>query len=184
MVLAALGNHVTLDNQKEQKSDPAWNKCALAAKFLRIDEDNKQIGPELAQHLVDELNLNIVKLHLWNHLSDHIRQLANLLNVRSEPAQNGMMDCNQTYQQSNCQNAPGTILRTTPQREVFHYRELNAIAAKHHRFNNMALTKMLIKRKMETSRPEILTLDDLAEWCAMPKSGATELQCLVFQDIC
>ena len=33
----------------------------------------------------------------------------------------------------------------------------------------MPLTKAPIKRMMKNPRPEIKTLDDLAEWCAMPK---------------
>jgi len=52
---------------------------------------------------------------------------------------------------------------------VFQYRELYANPAKHHPNDDMPLTKAPIKRMMKNLRPEVKTLDDLAEWCAMPK---------------
>jgi len=52
---------------------------------------------------------------------------------------------------------------------VFHHRELNANAAKQRRDDDIPLTKAPIKRMMKILQPEIKTLDDLAEWCAMPK---------------
>jgi hypothetical protein len=52
---------------------------------------------------------------------------------------------------------------------VFQYQELNANAAKEGCDDDMPLTKAPIKRMMKNTRPEIKTLDALAEWCVMPK---------------
>jgi hypothetical protein len=52
---------------------------------------------------------------------------------------------------------------------VFQYRKLNANDAKQRRYDNVPLTEMPIKRMVNNPQPEIKTLDDLAEWCAMPK---------------
>jgi len=83
-VSEALKKQLTLDKQEEQESDPTWNNHSAAAKHLRVDEDKMQIESEIAQHLVDESDFHFVKMHLLNHFSDHIRQLANLVNVSSE----------------------------------------------------------------------------------------------------
>jgi thiaminase len=72
-----------------------------------------QTQSEIAQHLVHELDFNFVKMHLLNHVSDHIRQLGNLLNVSSELPEKAMMDIKQVYLQSNRHEAPFQILRTT-----------------------------------------------------------------------
>ena len=52
---------------------------------------------------------------------------------------------------------------------MFQYGELNANAAEQRHDDDQPLTKALSKRIMENLRPDIKTLDDLAEWCAMPK---------------
>jgi len=52
--LEALKKQLTLDNQEEQESDPTWNNLSVAAKLLRIDEDEMQIESEIAQNLVNE----------------------------------------------------------------------------------------------------------------------------------
>jgi len=108
-------------------------------------------------------------MHLLNHISDHIRQLSNLLNVSSELPEQAMMDVKQVYRQSNGHEAAFQMLWTKARKEVFQDRELNANAAKQHRDDNMPLTKAPIKRLMYYPWPEIKTLDDLAEWCAMPQ---------------
>jgi len=54
-------------------------------------------------------------------------------------------------------------------KEVFRYSEVNAKAAKQCRNDDMPLTTAPMKRMMENPRREIKTLDDLAEWFAMPK---------------
>ena len=168
-VSEALKKQLTLDKQEERESDPAWNNLSAAAKRRRVDEDKTQIESEIAQHLVDESDFNFVKMHLLNHFSDHIRQLGNLLNVSSELPEKAMMDLKQAYRQSNRHEAAFQILRTKARKEVFQYRELNANAAKQRRDDDMPLTKAPIKRMMKNPQPEIKTLDDLAEWCAMPK---------------
>jgi hypothetical protein len=52
---------------------------------------------------------------------------------------------------------------------MFQYRELNANAAKQCRDHDMPQTKAPIKEMMKNPRPEIKTLDDWAEWFAIPK---------------
>jgi len=54
-------------------------------------------------------------------------------------------------------------------KEVFQYRELNGNTAKQRHDDDMPLTNAPIQRMMKNPRPEIKTLYDLAEWCAMPK---------------
>jgi hypothetical protein len=83
---------LTLDNQVEQKSDPAWNNVSAAAKRCRVDEDKMQIESGIAQHLVDESDFHYVMMHLLNHFNDRILQLGNLLNVGSELPEKAMMD--------------------------------------------------------------------------------------------
>jgi len=101
-----------LDIQEEQESDPAWNNLPAAATRRRVDEDTMQIESDIAQHLVDESDFNFVKMRHLNHFSDHIRQLGNLLNVRSELPEKAMMDLKQAYRQSNGHEANFQILRT------------------------------------------------------------------------
>jgi hypothetical protein len=108
-------------------------------------------------------------MHLLNLLSDHISQLGNLLNVGSELPEKAMMDLEQAYGQSNLHKAAIQTLRKKARKEVFQYRELNANATKQCLADDMPLTKAPIKRMIKNPRPEIKTLDDLAEWCAMPK---------------
>jgi len=107
-------------------------------------------------------------MHLRNHFSDHIRQLGNLLNVSSELPDKAMMDHKEAYRHSDQHEAAFQILRKKAQKEVFQYWELNANTAKQCRDNDLPLTKAPIKRMMNNPPPEINTLDDLAERCAMP----------------
>jgi hypothetical protein len=101
---------LTLDKQEERESDPAWNNLSTAAKCRRVDEDTMQIESEIAPHLVDESDINFVKMHFLNHFSDHIHQLHNLVNVSSELPEKGMMDHKQVYRQSNGHEAAFQIL--------------------------------------------------------------------------
>jgi len=80
-----------------------------------------------------------------------------------------MMDLKQAYRQSNRHEAAFQILQTKARKEVFQYRELNANTEKRHCDDDMPLTKAPIKQVMKNPRPEIKTLDDLVELCAMPK---------------
>jgi hypothetical protein len=88
---------LSLDTQEDREIDPTWNNLSAAAKRPRIDEDTTQIESEIAQHRVDKSDFNIVKMHLLNHFSDHIRQLGNLLNVSSELPETAMMDRKEAY---------------------------------------------------------------------------------------
>jgi len=168
-VSEALKNQLTLDNQEERKSDPAWNNFSAAAKHRRIDEDKMQIDSEIAQHLVDESDFNFVKMHLLNHFSDHIRQLRNLWNVSAELPEKVMMHLKLPYRQLNRHEAAIQILRMKGRKEVFQYWERNANAAKQRRHDDIPVTNAPIKRMMKNPGPEMKTLYDLAEWCAMPK---------------
>jgi hypothetical protein len=107
-------------------------------------------------------------MHLLNHIFDHICQLGNLLNVSSELPEKVIMDHLQAYQQLNSHQATFQILQMPAGKEVFQYLELNANAAKQRHDCDMLLTKACINRMMNNPQPEITTLDDLAEWCAMP----------------
>jgi len=168
-VSEALKKHLTLNRQEEQESDPAWNNLSVAARRRCVDEDRTQIMSEIAQHLVDELYFNFVKIHLLNHFSDYIHQLDNLLNVRLEIPEKALMDLKQAYRQSSCHQVAFQILRTNAQKEVFQYGKLNTNTTTQHGNNNMPRTKAPIKWMMNNLQPDIQTLDYLAEWCAMPK---------------
>jgi len=71
-VLDALKIDLTLDKLEESKSDPTWNILSVAAKCRWVDEDKTQIQSEIAQHLFDKSDYNILTIHLQNHFSDHI----------------------------------------------------------------------------------------------------------------
>jgi hypothetical protein len=95
--LEALKKQLTLDNQEELESDPAWMNLSSTGKRCRVDKDQIQIKPLITQHLVDKSDFNIVKIYLLNHLSNHICQLGNLLNIRAEHAEKVLMDLKQAY---------------------------------------------------------------------------------------
>jgi len=80
-----------------------------------------------------------------------------------------MMDHKQAYRHSNDHEASCQRLWMNTWKKVIQHRELNANAAKQCCDNDMPLTKASIKQMMKNPQPEIKTLDDLAEWCAMPK---------------
>jgi len=110
-----------------------------------------------------------VKMNLLNHFSEHIHELGTLLTGRSELPEKTMMDLKQAYRRSKHHEAAFGDFRTKARKEVFQHREVYADAAKQHRDDDMPLTKAPVKRMMKSPQPEIMTLDDLAEWCAMPK---------------
>ena len=169
-----LKKHLTFDKREERESDPVWNNLSVAAKLLCVDEDKTQMESEIAQHVVNELDFNFVKMHLLDHFSDHIRQLGNLLNVSSELPENAMMHPNPACRQSNRHEAAVQMWRTKSPKEVFQYPELNANAAKQRRDNGMPVPKAPIKRMMKNPRPEIKTLDDFGPVVCNAQRGATE----------
>jgi len=79
-----------------------------------------------------------------------------------------MMDLKYTYQQLNDQEAAFQTVQVKPQKVVFRLWELNANFAKQRPNDEMSVTKVQINWMKNNLRPEIETLDDLAEWCAMP----------------
>jgi len=164
-----LKKQLTLDKQEKRESDPTWNNLSAAAKCRHVDEDNTQIESEIAQNHLEESDFNFVEMHLLNHYSDHICQLGNLFNERSELTEKAMMNLKQAYQQSNRHDAGFHILQLKTWKEVFPHRELNAIAAKQCHDDDMPLTSAAIKSMMKNQRPEIKIINDFAEWCAIPK---------------
>jgi len=80
-VSEAFKKQLTLNKLEEWKSDPTWNKLCAAAKRHHVDEDTMHIELEIAQHLVDQLDLKFVKMHLLTHFSNHICQLGNHINL-------------------------------------------------------------------------------------------------------
>jgi len=60
-------------------------------------------------------------------------------------------------------------MRMNARKQVLQYRELNANIATQHQVHKMPPTKAPIIRMMQNLWPEMKTLDDLAEWCAMPQ---------------
>jgi len=94
-VSESLRELLTLDNAEERECDPAGNNHSVAAKGRGVNADKMQIESEIAQHVVDESDFHFEKMHLRNHFSNHIYQLGNLLNARSELPERVMMDRNQ-----------------------------------------------------------------------------------------
>ena len=110
-----------------------------------------------------------MKIHLLDHFSDYIHKLGNLSNASAELPETAMMDLRDAYRQRNHDEAALVIVRTTAQKEMFQYSELNAHPAKECRDYEIPPTNVPIQWLMKILRPEIKTLDDLAGWCAMPK---------------
>jgi len=168
-VSEAVKKQLTLHKQVERESDHSWKNLSTAAKSHRGDKSKSQIASEIAQHLVNQSDINFVTIHLLNHFSDHIRQLGNHLDVSIELPGYAKMDLKQAYRQSNQHQAAFQILQEIVQKVVFQYWELNANAAKQCGDNDMPQTKAPIKQIIQILWPEIQSLDDLAAWCAMQK---------------
>jgi len=79
-----------------------------------------------------------------------------------------MKDVEQAYQQSNCLQAAFLIVQKNAAKGLFQYGKQIDDAAKQRHHNEMPLNIAPNKRKMNNPRPEIRTLDDSANWCAMP----------------
>jgi hypothetical protein len=75
----------------------------------------------IGKHLVEKSDFTCMMIHLLNYCSDHIHQLPNLLNVRSELPEKAIWDPEQAYSQLNGYEAGLQILRTKAQRKVFQY---------------------------------------------------------------
>jgi hypothetical protein len=127
-----------------------------------------QIKSGIAEHFVDGLNFQFVKLNHPNNISDHIHQLGQLFKGSTKLPETAMMDHKQAYQQSNHQEATFRIVGTKTQKVVFQYQERNAYAGKQHCYYEQPITKPHIQQRMLNLQPPIKTLDNLAEWCAMP----------------
>jgi len=128
-----------------------------------------QIKSDIVQHLVDKSDLNWVNMNLLNNISEHIWQLGNLLNPSSELPEWVIMDRKQVYHQSNLHEAAIQILQMESYNEVFQFWEVNPITRKQCRDDEFPLTNVPIKQIMHNSGPEIMTHNDLAKGCRMPK---------------
>jgi len=96
-VSEVLKKQLTLDKLEEWESDPTWNNLLGAATHRQVDDDEMQIKLEIAQHFVDELDFNFVKIPVLNRFSDHIHLLGNLSNASCEFPERVMMDLKQAY---------------------------------------------------------------------------------------
>jgi len=121
-VSEALKKHHTFDTLEEWECNPTWNNLSVAAKYHRIDEAKTLIKSEIAQHFVDELYFDFVKMHLLNHFCDRICQLSNLPTICSELPEEVIMDIKQAYRQSNRHDTAFQILQKKAWKGVFQYR--------------------------------------------------------------
>jgi len=129
-VSEALKKQLAVDKQKKRMIDSTWKNLSMAAMLHCVDEHNMQITSVIAQHLVNESDINIEQSYLLNHISDHIWQLPNLLKACSELPESAMMDLKQVYCQSNRYQAALKIIQTKAQKNLFYYHELHRTAAK------------------------------------------------------
>jgi len=113
-----------------------------------------QIESDIAQHFINE---------------SHIRQLADHLYASFEIPERSVIELEQMYQQSNGHEADFKIVLTKAWNEVFQYRKLNLNTTKQCHDDHMPLTKLANKRIINNLQQEIITFDDLAVQCAMPK---------------
>jgi len=140
-VSEAMKTQLTLDQQEERESNPAWNDISASAKCHCIDRDRMQMESEITQDLVDKSDFKVMKMHLLNHLSDHVGQLGSLLNASSELPDWEMKHLEQAYCQSNRHETTILILGTNNLHQLFQYRELNAYMAKQRRDIEKPLTE-------------------------------------------
>jgi len=108
-------------------------------------------------------------MHLLNHFCDHICEIGNLLDARSELAERAMMDLKQVYRQSDRYVPTFHILWTKPRKKVFRYREINLITANQSHDTEVPLTKPRVKWVVNNWWPDIQNLDDLPDWYPMTK---------------
>ena len=91
-LLESMNKQPSLDKQEECESDCTRNDYTAAAKCHTLDEDSMQMKSGIAQHVPNELDFNLVKMHLLNHYSDHVIQLGILLNASSELSDRATLD--------------------------------------------------------------------------------------------
>jgi len=111
-VSVVLSTQHTFDTQGEHEAKPGSNNPSTAAKSRPLDEAEIQIKSEIAQHLVNELDVNFVNLHLLNFFSYNIQQLGNLLNPVSEHPERACIEHKLLYQQPNCVEATFLTIQT------------------------------------------------------------------------
>jgi len=147
-VLEASKNQHILEKQEPMKSDPSWNNDSEAARCRPVDVDKMQVESDIALQPVEKSDINLGKIHILNHFSDHIWHLGYLLNISSYLLQNLMVESEQAYRQLNHHDAALQILLMNGRKELFRYPERNAYAAKQCHSDDMPLIKLPIKQIM------------------------------------
>jgi hypothetical protein len=71
-VFGALNKQLTLNKQQEWESNHTWNNLSAAAKRYCIKHDKAHIDSEIAPHLVNISDNNVVPMRTLNHSSDCI----------------------------------------------------------------------------------------------------------------
>jgi len=169
MVSEAFTIQHTLDQLEVGETDPGWNNHSMTATCLLVNEDTIQIESEIPQYRVDKSDINFVRVHFLNHVPDHNCQLGNLSYACSELPDTVMKYPKPAYQQLNHYEAPFHIVRLTAREEVFQDSGIDANALKQHREHTIPQMKVPIQSMIQYLSPDIKTLDDLAQWCAMQK---------------
>jgi len=105
----------------ECDSDPAWNKSSAGAMYCRDHQNKTPIDSDIAPYLVEASDINIAKIYILNHFSDHIRQLGNLSKTSPELPENGMIDLKKAYRQWNGHDAPYQNVRLKVWKDVIQY---------------------------------------------------------------
>jgi len=93
-VLEALTKKLTFDTLDEDACNPTYNNFSVASKSCPVNEDTTQMESDILNHPVEKSDQSFVRMHLLNHLSDHISQLGNFINVSSKLPETAMMDLN------------------------------------------------------------------------------------------
>jgi len=115
---------------------------------------------EIAQHIVEESDFNLVNMRLLNQFSDNICLLGNLVNASSELPETAMMDLERASWQLKRLEATIMILWTNAQKAVFQYRERNANASKHSCNDEKPITNAPIMQLEKNPTTDIKTVDE------------------------
>jgi hypothetical protein len=109
-------------------------------------------------------------MDFWTHVPDHISQRDNLTYASSELPDTVMKYSKPAYQQLNHHDTTIHIVRLPTIGEVIQDWEMDAKTVKQHLKDILPQMTVLIKLMIYYLSPEIKTLDNLAQQCAMPKA--------------
>jgi len=108
---AMIMEHIS-DNQEELETKLMWNTLFPAADVYGHNEAKIMIKPQIAHHLVDELALNFVKMHLLKNITHHIQQRGVFECGIFELPEKGIINLKQAYQQSTSNVASFKVFQT------------------------------------------------------------------------